>query len=311
MLGSKAYADALGKIMIKIASQWTMFRLSGWDLEKLGEATEDEDSEKAASRQNCQKEKAKAEEILTAADMFRGEISKYWATPSQRLLGYVLYSPSISLSTGPQQFMEDWALVRVGSDRIDWSALKGNVIYLGTFRSLVVCVYVVHLFIFLGNKISMLDFGTKLCPHPQDTSTAPFGGFLKIKGFLGEDEIRKPKQLDANGEECLLVIKSGLRTGVTVGRGSSILSFVRKRDEHGMKITSMEIPVYSYSYKDRAFSAAGDSGSIVVDRVGRIVGLLTGGAGKADNIDVTYLTPYYWIEKEIKKVFPDSFLYGD
>ena len=36
---------------------------------------------------------------------------------------------------------------------------------------------------------------------------------------------------------------------------------------------------------------------------------LTGGAGKADDIDVTYGTPYWWLEEQIKKVFPDCHLY--
>ncbi len=150
-----------------------------------------------------------------------------------------------------------------------------------------------------------------MCPHRQDHAGVnfPFDGYLEVNGFLGENEIHKPTQLDEKGEACLIVIKRGLRTGVTIGRGSNLMSFVRKYDEHGMKLTSMELPIYSHSHKDRSFSVPGDSGSVVVDRLGRAVGLLTGGAGKADHLDVTYLTPYYWIEKEIKKVFPNSFLY--
>jgi hypothetical protein len=71
----------------------------------------------------------------------------------------------------------------------------------------------------------------------------------------------------------------------------------------------MEIAIYPYSHKDGAFSAPGDSGSIVIDGLGRIVGLLTGGSGTTDSTDVTYVTPYFWLEEQIKKVFPDSYLY--
>jgi hypothetical protein len=28
-----------------------------------------------------------------------------------------------------------------------------------------------------------------------------------------------------------------------------------------------------------------------------------------DSTDVTYVTPYFWIEEQIKKAFPDSYLY--
>ncbi|KAI0301487.1 hypothetical protein BC826DRAFT_887336, partial [Russula brevipes] len=50
------------------------------------------------------------------------------------------------------------------------------------------------------------------------------------------------------------------------------------------------------------FSAPGDSGSIVVDRQERIVGLLTGDAGTTDSTDETYLSPYFWIEERIEQV---------
>ena len=48
---------------------------------------------------------------------------------------------------------------------------------------------------------------------------------------------------------------------------------------------------------------------VVVDGLGRIMGLLTGGTGLTEAADVTYLTPYFWIEKRIKQAFPNSFLY--
>jgi hypothetical protein len=53
----------------------------------------------------------------------------------------------------------------------------------------------------------------------------------------------------------------------------------------------------------------GDSGSIVLARDGRIVGILDGGAGPTDETDTTYLTPYWWIEQQIKSKYPGCFLY--
>ena len=132
---------------------------------------------------------------------------------------------------------------------------------------------------------------------------------MKVKGVVKEDEIHKPKQLDADGEECIFVIKNGKTTGVTIGRASGIESFVRKYDNYGIKETSMEIAVYPYSHKDGAFSAEGDSGSIVVDGQGYIVGMLTGGTGATESADVSYLTPYFWLEERIKQAFPESYLY--
>ena len=50
-------------------------------------------------------------------------------------------------------------------------------------------------------------------------------------------------------------------------------------------------------------------GSIVLARDGRIVGILTGGAGPTDATDVSYLTPYWWLEKRVKAKYPGCYLY--
>ncbi|KIO23493.1 hypothetical protein M407DRAFT_27021 [Tulasnella calospora MUT 4182] len=147
--------------------------------------------------------------------------------------------------------------------------------------------------------------------HATDRSSFkyPSGGLLQVTGVLSKEEIRKPTQLDANGEKCILAIKNGLASGVTVGRASGIESFVRVYGPEGKTWTSREIAVYPYSQKDGAFSAPGDSGSIVVNWEGRIIGQLNGGAGTTDSTDVTYLTPFHWLLEQIKKAFPDAFLY--
>ena len=139
-------------------------------------------------------------------------------------------------------------------------------------------------------------------PHPSPKSGSsppikfPVGGLLRIKGVVDEDELRNPKQLDANGEKCLIVVKNGMTTGVTIGRATGIESFVRDGEDK----TSMAVAVYPYSHRDGPFSARGDSGSMIVDGRGRIVGLLIGGVGATGDFDVTYLTPYFWIEEHIK-----------
>lgn len=151
----------------------------------------------------------------------------------------------------------------------------------------------------------------KMHPHAESRTSFeyPFEGLLQLRDVVKEDELRHPTMLDANGEECLIVVKNSNTTGVTFGRATGIESFVREYDAHGIRSTSMELAIYPYSYKDGAFSAPGDSGSVIADAKSRIVGILTGGTGKADCTDVTYASPYYWIEERIKKAFPDSYLY--
>ena len=139
-------------------------------------------------------------------------------------------------------------------------------------------------------------------PHANGPFKYPCGGLLQLRDVIKEDEIRKPFMLGRNGEECITVIKNGSATGVTIGRGStSIESFLREYDDYGIRSTSMEIAIYPYSHEDGAFSAPGDSGSLV--------GILTGGADQTDSTDVSYLSPYYWVEERIKAVFPNAHLY--
>lgn len=52
------------------------------------------------------------------------------------MLSYVVYAPPISVGTGPKKFKEDWALIDLYHDKIDWNGFKGNIVYLSTFRSI-------------------------------------------------------------------------------------------------------------------------------------------------------------------------------
>jgi len=148
-------------------------------------------------------------------------------------------------------------------------------------------------------------------PDPADQAdySYPPDGLLQAYGVVQDAEIRDPQHLDVHGEKCLLVVKNGLTTGTTVGRANGLESFTRTYDEYSIKHTSIEIAVLPYDKKHGKFSDAGDSGSIVLARDGRIVGLLTGGAGPTDEIDITYFTPYWWVEKQVKAKYPGCFLY--
>jgi hypothetical protein len=118
-------------------------------------------------------------------------------------------------------------------------------------------------------------------PRPSDRAgyTYPEDGLLQAFGVVKDAEIRDPQHLDVNGEKRLPVVKHGSITETTVGWVNGFDSFTRTYEEYGIKKTSVEIAVLPYDKKHGKFSDAGDSGSIVLARDGRIVGLLTGGAG--------------------------------
>ena len=117
---------------------------------------------------------------------------------------------------------------------------------------------------------------------------------------------------DANGEPCLLVVKSGNATGNTIGRATGLFSIVRDYEcfnDMSINQTSMEWGIINYDSKSEVFSEPGDSGAAIADIRGRIGGLLTGGSGKAKSHDMTYATPFWWLLGRIRaNRFPNAHL---
>jgi len=122
--------------------------------------------------------------------------------------------------------------------------------------------------------------------YPRDdgmtTFKYPDDRLLPLRDMFTKELMREPDMLDHDNEACLLVIKSGNTTNITIRRATGIFSFVRD-DDTGEE--SMEWAIYNYDNKSGVFSAPGDSGSIIVDGLGRIGGLLTGGTGKTERSD--------------------------
>ncbi|KAF5387096.1 hypothetical protein D9615_001610 [Tricholomella constricta] len=292
VLGDNAYTNAINHMMSTINDELFNIKTINEEIEWFGPVVEGESPNRARARKNNRLLVERARRKIEYTEKIHDEVTKHWTTPNLRTIGYVVHAPPIAVDDSPKHFTCDWALIDLYRNRIDWDTFPGNKVY-------------------VGSKISAPDYIMKMHPHREGHSNFeyPRGGLLQVKDVMKDDEIRKPQQLDANGEKCLIVVKNGKATGTTIGRLSGMESFVRRQPEHGIKKTSIEIAIYSYSHKDGAFSAPGDSGAIVVDSKGRIVGMIVAGAGAMEENDVTYLTPYWWIEEQIKKVFPDCFLY--
>ncbi|KAF8884567.1 hypothetical protein CPB84DRAFT_1816946 [Gymnopilus junonius] len=235
----------------------------------------------------------KRQEYVDLVAKVKKEIQHVNALQDERVIGFVLHAEKVEVSADPYGFTKDWALIELYDEKIDWANFKGNKVY-------------------VGGNLSIAEYGNPMFPWPADQANYqyPEDGLLQASSIVPADETRNPQNLDGIGEQCLLVVKHGLATGTTVGRIGSLESFTRTHDDHGIKQTSLALTVLAYD--DRAhgkFSDPGDSGSIVLTREGRIVGLIIGGAGPSDETDIMYVTPYWWIEKEIKAKYPGCFLY--
>ncbi|TFY55342.1 hypothetical protein EVG20_g9355 [Dentipellis fragilis] len=139
----------------------------------------------------------------------------------------------------------------------------------------------------------------------------PWNSLLPLEGTVSNDLMRNPDMCDLEGGPCMLVVKSGNASGVTIGRANGVLSIVRDYSPLDMSIhqTSMEWGIMNYDGEEDVFSEPGDSGAIVADIRGRIGGLLTGGAGNAKALDMAYATPWWWLFERIKASgFPDAHL---
>ncbi|KAI0054306.1 hypothetical protein BV25DRAFT_1996433 [Artomyces pyxidatus] len=201
------------------------------------------------------------------------DVNRFRTTPKQRTIGFVLHVEPIAVGDGPHQFTRDWALIELYEEKIVWDSFKGNKVY-------------------VGENLSPSDYCNTMFPRSEDQASYkyPRDGLLQAYGVVKHEEIRSPQHLDANGD--------GLATGTTVGRVNGLDSFTRVYTEYGIEQTGVP-----------SLAGPGDSGAIVLERGGAIVGMLTGGGGANEATDITYLTPYWWLEEQMKKVFPDSYLY--
>ena len=94
-------------------------------------------------------------------------ITKFWSTPGQCVLGH--------LTMSLKRYTEDWALVGLHREKIDWKDSKGNILGLGTFRSILSRSRVVSL-LYLVSKFSLADVISKMCFHSRVWWPPPASG---------------------------------------------------------------------------------------------------------------------------------------
>ena len=131
----------------------------------------------------------------------------------------------------------------------------------------------------------------------------PRDRLLRIRGIASEELLRDPRiHNDKNDRRGITVLKDGNTTGLTIGHIAGMVSFVRGTE--GME--SIELGVYNVD-REEVFSKEGDSGSLVVDVHGRMVGLMHAGTmmemSDGSEMDVTYVTPMYWLWPHITKKY--------
>ena len=130
----------------------------------------------------------------------------------------------------------------------------------------------------------------------------PPQGQLRINGWVAREELANPSTCDNDGEPCTIVMKDGNASDLTVGRHVGLEAYTC--DELGVE--SIELAIYNYNKQAGDFSEKGDSGSLIFDGRGRMVGILHSGLVKGGQKPVTYATPAWWVVKQLKTRYPHA-----
>jgi len=221
---------------------------------------------------------AEANKRIDAFQKHSNYVEKHWSETTNRILGFLRFSPP--LVQDEKHFTQDYALIEMARDKIDADSFTGNAIDLGT-------------------EISPARFTEMMYPSPRNSHgfKYPPEGIFKIQGIISKEDMSKSDMLDRNEMPCLIVMKRGLATGLTLGRANEISSFTRTYFTDTPPKKALEWVICPYDSKYPPFAAPGDSGAAIVDCRGRLGGIVTGGH---DNLDLTYATPAFSILDSLK-----------
>ena len=274
LFGDASFNEYLESIQAKIKDEARYSQIQ----ERCIMAIEGKDN--PAEKEKRQEELNKTREAVEGLNAFYQDISTRWATSESRVLGHVILSPPINVGVGSESYTEDWAIIEVDASKVDIGNFYGNAIDIGT-------------------PISALKLTNMMHPNPWNVNSfmPPWRDLLRLKGTIPDKAMRHPTAFKRDNESCLMVMKRGRATGLTIGRANNICSYSRYYYDGDEAETSKEWPILPFDSRSGVFSKTGDSGSVIVDSFGRIGGLIIGGAGTTSSSDITYATPISFLLK--------------
>ena len=136
------------------------------------------------------------------------------------------------------------------------------------------------------------DFVLKMHPHPGSRTyfKYPLGRLLELQGVVKEDELC----------QLMMLNETGNWDWVLCPRIWPPPQWIRHLlDFHGISCILIQQSRWAFLCRWRF--------PVITDPNGWIVSIITGGMGVIDSTDITYATPYYWVEQHIKMDFPNTF----
>jgi len=142
-------------------------------------------------------------------------------------------------------------------------------------------------------------------PHPSNPSSfkyrQPGDRLLRFTGTVSDQEMFRPnsRNKDHDNDPVVMVLMNGNTSNLSVGRLNNIRAFIREYFGGQVGDMSKEVCVLPRNSKSDPFSRRGDSGSVVIDGMGRVRGIGTRGDGAADVSDCTYVTSINFLIKRL------------
>ncbi|KAI9460941.1 hypothetical protein BJY52DRAFT_1117551 [Lactarius psammicola] len=281
LLGEAAFKSRLKDIETAIGAKKIIIEQLNRRL-ALADKMEDEDD--ATAEQKAVKPKIdEANEAIEAFEKLLTDVIRDWEEEEDRVIGHVVLSPPIGLDDGDDGFTDDWVVVQMHPTKIARLNFIGNAIDLGS--------------------VEVDELTAWMYPHPVNPSSFEYPGDRLLRCFrtVPDQEMFRPdpRNKDHDDDPVIMVLKNGNTSKLTVGRLNTIRAFVREYFNGVAGKMSKEVSVLPRNSKSGPFSARGDSGSVVIDAIGRICGILTGGDGATDVSDCTFVTSINFLVKRL------------
>jgi len=279
LFGSCGFKKYLTQIEHAIKIEDITREFQGNHIKAMGEQRDKVEAEEfKLELADAAKQIKEAVDAIVALEKLLKHVKQVWGDIANRVLGRVEFSPPIKLQTGVKKFTQDFALIKIDHSTMEVSRFPGNVLDLGT-------------------EIPAAQFTVMMFPNSKNKKNFSFppDRLLKVNQIIPDTEMRNLPMYDDNDKKCLIVLKRGYGTGLTIGRASGINSFTRSYFQDRPPKVSKEWSILPYDEKSGAFAAPGDSGAAVIDCLGRLGGLITGGSGP-----IAYATPVSFILEGLK-----------
>ncbi|KAJ3966374.1 hypothetical protein EV361DRAFT_574896 [Lentinula raphanica] len=165
--GQKAYNDVIKRLKATIDT-----------------TPNDADAERIAH--NSEKA-AEFERKMCLAQDLHTKLKQHCRSSEARVIGEVTYA-SLLNADNPFRFNEDWALIEINNDKLDWTSFNGNQVYVDKEPG---------------------DYIRTMYPYRNDRKNTvyPENRFLPVSNVVSTDHPPNLQHLDKNGKKCLFVVK--------------------------------------------------------------------------------------------------------